>query len=264
MPIGDFEGEILRLLARNRNPDSFVAGASVLLQHSDTVRESQDVDVFHDTTESLERCSNADIATLVGAGYEVEALPGQETFRRAIIRRGGKISKVEWVFDSAFRFFPIEPDPDFGYRLNFWDAATNKVLAMVGRREIRDYLDVVYLQQHHLPLGALAWAAAGKDPGLSPEYILNWANRLTKYRNEELVGLRLSQPVDLQALKHVWLSAVHDAQSLIERMPPSEMGCFYLDARGQPVCPDPDSAEFSTLTRHFGSVKGAWPRVVQE
>lgn len=29
MPLGDFEREVLRLLAANRNPDSFVAGATV-------------------------------------------------------------------------------------------------------------------------------------------------------------------------------------------------------------------------------------------
>jgi hypothetical protein len=38
------------------------------------------------------------------------------------------------------------------------------------------------------------------------------------------------------------------------------MGCLYLVA-GKPVCPNPNDPEFPTLTRHFGSVKGAWPRI---
>lgn len=33
MPIGAFEQEVLRLLAVNRNPDSYVAGATVLNQN---------------------------------------------------------------------------------------------------------------------------------------------------------------------------------------------------------------------------------------
>jgi hypothetical protein len=38
---------------------------------------------------------------------------------------------------------------------------------------------------------------------------------------------------------------------------------LYLDATGKPVCPDPASPEFPKLTRHYGSVKGAWPHIVE-
>ena len=79
---------------------------------------------------------------------------------------------MEWVFDSAFRFFPVQPDPEMGYVLDFWDAATNKVLALAGRGELRDYLDVLQLHRRHLTLGALAWAACGKDIGYTPQFIL--------------------------------------------------------------------------------------------
>jgi len=41
------------------------------------------------------------------------------------------------------------------------------------------------------------------------------------------------------------------------------VGCLYLDRTGQPVCPDPAATEFPKLMRHFGSVKGAWPRIVE-
>ena len=34
MPLGAFEQEVLRLLAVNRNPDSYVGGATVLNQNS--------------------------------------------------------------------------------------------------------------------------------------------------------------------------------------------------------------------------------------
>ena len=32
MPLGEFEGKVLRVLAANRHPDSFLAGATVLHQ----------------------------------------------------------------------------------------------------------------------------------------------------------------------------------------------------------------------------------------
>lgn len=264
MPLGPFELEVLRLLAANRNPDSYVAGATVLNQDPASPRTSQDVDVFHDTVESLTESADRDFATLQAAGFEVlEAGRRHDTFRRALVRRGGRQTKIEWVFDSAFRFFPVEPDPDLGWRLNFWDVAVNKVLAFAGRPEIRDWIDVLHLNERHLHLAALAWAGTAKDPGLSPEAIIRWGGRQAVYRPEDLADLALTEPVTLPQLKERWLAASSAALALIARLPLDEVGCLYLDATGKPVCPEPDSLEFPKLTRHFGSVKGAWPRIVE-
>lgn len=264
MPLGDFEREVLRLLAANRNPDSFIAGGTVLHQRDDSPRSSEDVDVFHDLPEALQRACEADVQTLRAAGFEVESVGRvQPDFRRAIVRRGGLQSKIEWVQDAAFRFFPVEPDLELGWRLNFWDAATNKVLAMAGRQKIRDFLDCLHLHERHLRLGALVWAAAGKDPGLTPEFILDWALRGNRFFPEDLADVRLGKPIDLVATKQAWFAAVEAARELVAHLPAAEMGCLYLDATGKPVCPDPASSDFSKLTRHFGSVKGAWPRVVE-
>jgi hypothetical protein len=49
MPIAEFEKAILRLLAANRNPESFVAGATVLLRDEQSHRRSQDIDLFHES-----------------------------------------------------------------------------------------------------------------------------------------------------------------------------------------------------------------------
>ena len=51
--------------------------------------------------------------------------------------------------------------------------------------------------------------------------------------------------------------------ALVQQLPPVEMGCLYLSRIGKPVCPDPAAPDFPKLTRHFGSVKGAWPRIVE-
>jgi hypothetical protein len=262
MPIGAFEAELLRVIAAQRNPDSYLGGATVLHQAPDSPRTSRDVDVFHDTTESLAKSVEADVAALRTAGFTVELGKPQESFQRAIVSRDTNLTKIEWVFDSAFRFFPVEPDPQLGWRLNFWDAAANKVLALFGRHEFRDYVDVNYLHRQHLHLGALAWAAAGKDPGLTPELILDWSKRHGIYSPEQVKQVNLRQPVDLVQMKREWLQTVAEAEALVGMLPMHEVGCFYLDGQGKPVCPQLGSPEFAKLVRHFGSVKGAWPRIV--
>jgi hypothetical protein len=165
VPPGDFEREVLRVLAANRNPDSFVAGATVLHRAPESPRRSEDVDVFRDRPEALVAAYLADVAALGRAGFAVEAVGRvKATFRRALVRRGGLRTKVEWVQDAAFRFFPVEPDLELGWRLNFWDAATNKALAMAGRQKLRAFPDCLYLHQHHLHLGALVWRRAARIP----------------------------------------------------------------------------------------------------
>ncbi len=165
MPLGEFESEVLRILARNRTPESFVAGATVLNAAPDSPRTSQDLDLFHDTKEALGVAVEKDIATLRRNGIEADIARTYPTFCMANIRRNAQRTKLEWVFDSSFRFYPTQPDPDWGYKLHFWDAATNKVLAGAGRSVIRDYMDLIYLHEKHLSLGALIWAAAAKDVG---------------------------------------------------------------------------------------------------
>ncbi len=74
MPLGDFEKQILRLLAANRNPESYVAGATVFLRREDSHRQSQDIDVFHDTVQSVKLATAEDAAVLQEAGYKLEWL----------------------------------------------------------------------------------------------------------------------------------------------------------------------------------------------
>lgn len=259
MPLGDFERELLRLLASNRNPDSFVAGATVLHQAATSPRCSRDIDLFHDAEQSLATSAAKDVATLQQHGYAVTISSQFTTFWRAQVTKDSRSTKIEWAFDSAFRFFPVEADAELGYRLNFWDAATNKVLALAMRHAMRDFLDVLYLDKYFLSLGAMAWAASGKDPGLTPPFILEEAKRTTHYTQADVETLKLVQPVSLVELKKQWLQALGKAEPLVAQLPPEEVGCLYLNQAGQPVTPDPQSPEFPRLTRHFGSIKGAWP-----
>jgi hypothetical protein len=104
-------------------------------------------------------------------------------FFRAVITSTATATnlKIEWAVESSFRFFPLIKDEKLGYRLHNADLATNKILALAGRQTARDFLDSLYLHQTYLSLGALAWVASGKDPGFTPELIINEAKRESRY-----------------------------------------------------------------------------------
>ncbi|MGH7210716.1 MAG: hypothetical protein ACREF1_04560 [Acetobacteraceae bacterium] len=124
---------MLRLLAGQRSPDSYIAGGVVINRQGP--RFSRDIDIFHDSDARLEAAVNADESALAAAGYTITWPPNQRTGKhQATITKNGEQMELEWVTDSAFRFFPTQPDELFGYVLHPVDIATNKASAAADRR----------------------------------------------------------------------------------------------------------------------------------
>lgn len=263
MPLSDAQAETLKRIAVHRSPESYVAGATVIHREEDTPRFSQDLDLFHDVAESVAHSAETDAETLRSAGYAFSWLLRTPTFHRALVTVDGQELSIEWAQDSAFRFFPVLKDERLGYRLHDADAAVNKVLALAGRSEIRDFVDVLHLDQSYLSLGAMAWAACGKDPGYTPGFLLDQAARHAAYTQGDLDRLALTRPLDLQGLKRQWLAALQKAEGLVLALPPDEVGCLYLGDDQIPMAPDPGADEFAGLPRHRGSVRGAWPTIAR-
>jgi hypothetical protein len=261
MPLTPFQREVAQLLAKHRNPESHVAGGAVINRGEDGVRISDDLDIFHDLAAAVAASAEADVKTLREAGYTVEWTLRGEVMYRAEAARGDDRVRLDWTTDSAFRFFPAVPDEEFGYCLHLADLATNKVLALAGRSEIRDFLDILLIDRTYLSLGAVIWAACGKDPGFTPALLLDETNRHSRYQESDLKGEHLARPVDLRELKQQWLDARARAERLFAQLPAEELGCLYLGPDNNPVMPDPQSPDFSKLTRHFGSIRGAWPKI---
>lgn len=264
MPLGKFESEVLRVIAQNRSPESHVAGATVLNRGADTPRISNDIDLFHDTEAILSTAFQEDIHSLKTAGYQTELQRDFPTFKRVLVSKNKVTTKIEWARDSAFRFFPAEPDPHLGFCLNRWDAATNKALAAAGRPAIRDYIDLLHLHTHALSLGAIVWAASAKDGGLSPGFILEEMQRMQRYPVEEYQKLRMVKPCDPAELKHIWLGAIQEARDLFDLLIDLDApyGCFFLNKDGEPETPVADT--LASLQPHYGSLRGCWPRIVEE
>jgi hypothetical protein len=82
----------------------------------------------------------------------VRELPG---FVEATLGKGEGKTLVQWTVDSAYRFFPLVRDDTLGLALHPFDLATNKVLALVGRLEARDWIDVIGCHTRLQELGSL-------------------------------------------------------------------------------------------------------------
>ena len=262
MPLTDLQRKLLKTIAANRSPDSYLAGATIQHRRDDSPRFSQDLDYFHDLESKVAECAEQDAATLLAAGFKLEWSLRTPAFHRAVVSDATEKVRIEWAQDSAFRFFPLQKDPLCGYRLHDADAATNKMLALAGRQEVRDFVDILHLNATYLSLGSLAWAACGKDPGYTPDFLLDHAARHTAYQQADIDRLRLKAPLHLPDMKRQWLQALETARQLVDELPADELGCLYLDSKHQPTSPDPRADSFAALTRHRGKTREAWPTFV--
>lgn len=268
MALSSFQREVCRLLARNRveNGQSYLAGAAALNDLLLSPRLSRDLDVFHDTLEALETTWQADRAALQSAGYNLQILRERAGFVEAEVAKNGESVLMQWLRDSAFRFFPLLPHADFGLTLHPFDLATNKILALVGRLETRDWIDALTCHRQVAPLGLLAWAACGKDEGWNPLLILDEAARNSRTSRQEWNEIEWEGAApDLVESKVAWRAALAQAREMVALLPPEEIGKAVTNESGALFRADVPQLEVA-LTRnalrfHAGHIGGAWPQL---
>jgi hypothetical protein len=268
MALTEFQRTVCRLIARQRiaSGRSYVAGGTALNTMTGATRLSRDVDVFHDAVQDVATSWQTDRALLEGGGFLVDATRLREGFVEAVVSRAGESVMLQWTADSAFRFFPLVEHPDFGLALHPFDLATNKVLALVGRVEARDWIDTIHCDQSIQTLGCLAWAACGKDAGFSPSSILEEAARSARYAPDEIHSLAFAGPSpDPADLSRRWHAMLGEARRIVALLPPERAGSCVLDAGGDLFRGGArelsDALVAGTIRFHPGSVRGTLPQV---
>jgi hypothetical protein len=256
VPLSRIQGDILRLLAAQRNPESYVAGASPLIQRAPRI--SNDIDLYHDRAEQVAVTAVTDTQTLTAAGFGVSWLRQMPLMYTAGVTRDGASTRLEWVADSDYRFFPTVRDEIFGYTLHPADLAMNKVMAAAGRRELRDLVDLVTIHERILSLGAVIWAAVEKSPGFTPEGLIAEIRRNgATHSVAEWQGLQSTGPLDPKDITARLRAALDQAEAFVMRMPTDKLGLLFLDDTGHAVQPDPNRLD--AYWPHAGQRRGQWP-----
>jgi hypothetical protein len=266
MPLTDYQRRVCQLLSRDRvaQGESYVAGGAALNELLISSRLSHDVDLFHDTREAVLASWEKDRKELELGGYVVRVLREFPTFVEAEVSQGGEGVILQWVQDSAYRFFPLITHPDFGLALHPFDLATNKTLALIGRIEVRDWVDIICCHTQLQPFGCLVWAASGKDPSLSPGFILEQASRSAYYTREDYATLAFQGLApNPQELRKTWQQMLDEAREMIALLPEDHVGkCIAtLDGdlfRGTAV-ELKARLEAKEIFFHEGCIRGAWP-----
>lgn len=268
MALTAFQRVVCQILAGRRRAggESYVAGGIALNVALEAHRLSRDLDLFHDTTEAVARSWDADRQILEDTGYTVAAVRERPGFVQATVAQGPDRLLIEWVHDSAYRFFPLVEHEVLGLTLHPFDLATNKVLALIGRLEVRDWIDVIACDERLQPLGYLAWAACGKDPGFSPLAVIDHARRSSHYSSDEIAALAFDvPPPDPGDLSRRWSRALDTARTLIRQLPAAHAGEAVLTGAGHLFRGQPEDLDRGLATGevifHAGRLGGALPRI---
>lgn len=260
MPVTEFQRKIAKLLSVNRHSQSYLAGGAALHFEPNSIRFSQDLDYFHDSEIKVAEAFTADADLLKSAGIDFIIEMHQPGYIRVIAKSGKVATKIEWAHDSSWRFLPTVVSEDVGFVLQPIDLAINKILALAGRDEPRDYLDVLHAHRHILSIPGMVWAACGKDPGFTPDSLLALLRRKGKYRLEDFRRLHLNVEIDLIEMKNTWIAALTEATSVCRKLPPDELGCLYYHRTLKKFVTPTESKDLDVVP-HYATEGGVVPKI---
>ncbi|MCJ8057171.1 hypothetical protein GB928_027745 [Shinella curvata] len=260
MALLNIQRQALLAISENRNPANHIGGGTAI--NAGASRLSNDIDIFHDLVGHEDRVKilaesvDVDVGLLERAGFELHWDARKPEFYRAVIRKENESTVLEWVVDSAFRFFPAVQDETFGYKLDMFDLATNKALCAASRREPRDIVDLLYIDAHHVPLAAVIWAAPAKDAGYTPESLIADIRRGGTYRQDDYDRLLGMEGLDAGDISRSLRAALERAESFVASVPRGYDGVAFLE-NGRPVLPDVTRLDvYETLE---AELQAPWP-----
>ncbi|MDR0490070.1 MAG: nucleotidyl transferase AbiEii/AbiGii toxin family protein [Oscillospiraceae bacterium] len=260
--LSNIQRDIIKILAQNRNENSYFAGGSVF--NVDGPRTSHDLDIFHPDSDECEKAFNSDLVELQRAGLLVKVLKkhNEPFFAKASVCQDKEATEVDWAFDTGYRFFPAQKHHEFGYVLHeYSDVLVGKILACAGRMVVRDYYDLCHGWQRGLPVVECFLAAQACDPGYSPTILLESISFRSKYRPEMFSDLILGgKELEGKALADmcVWCKTMLISMSravitAMETIPFTEYGTLFLRKDTfKAFLPTPEELEKGDFIRNTG------------
>lgn len=166
-------------------------GLALLLGH----RRSEDIDIFCAPREDIGPVVAAVEAAAAEAGVRATPVRSGPFYKRLEIDRADGLVRVDVAADSALR---LEPEPTMLGALRvetLRDQRANKLVALLGRSELRDLVDLYFIEQAGLPAINGLGDAVTKDGGMDPAWFA-WA--LGQVKVAALPGMLV--PLDLEDL----------------------------------------------------------------
>lgn len=158
-----------------------LAGGAALIARGDVQRETRDLDFFGLSAEAVDRLVPAVDRALREAGLTVQQVQVGPGFARLTVESADDRTEVDLAADA--RLFPAEPGRPAPL-LTGEELAVDKLLALFGRAEARDFVDLMAIEGVY-GFDRLCKLAAEKDRGFDPGVLAEMLGRFGRLRPEE-------------------------------------------------------------------------------
>ncbi len=180
--LSELQRRVAVILSQLPDASGFVlAGGGALIARGDVDRLTRDLDFFTVEPDQVDRLLPVFEAALRADGLGVVEERVSAGFARLVVSDGAERTGVDLAADA--RLLPAEPS-DLGLLLNVEESAVDKVLAIFGRAEARDFVDLAALEPR-FGLNHLLELARAKDLGFLPSVFLDMLGRFDRLPRDE-------------------------------------------------------------------------------
>jgi hypothetical protein len=158
-----------------------LAGGGALIARGDVERQTRDLDFFGPGPNDVDRLIPAVERALQDAGMEVRRIREAPGFFRLEVREHDEVTEVDLGADA--RLLPAERG-ELGLILAGEELAVDKILAVFGRAEARDFVDLSAVAGRY-GLEYLCGRALDKDPGFEPQVFREMLDRFDRLPRDE-------------------------------------------------------------------------------
>ena len=207
MPSGEllnpFQKKILKAFTEIEESRAFyLTGDTALSVFYLAHRLSEDFDLFTSDEPLISIVARKFKSKLETLAIQVREIRNFSSFWEAVASEDDESFKIQLAYDSPFVLEqPIEKD---GLRIHsFEDIAAGKLLALFGRAEERDFIDIYFIVKNGgISLERLIELAKTKDPGLD-EYYLAIAFAQSEKLPDDAAQLKVNllSPIDPKEVK---------------------------------------------------------------
>ena len=174
--------QVAEIIAGLEEAEEFaLAGGAALIARGEVHRQTRDLDFFGLTPAAVDQLVPAADRALRAAGLVVHHIQENPGFARLLVESADDRTELDLAADA--RLFPVEPGQP-APTLSGEELAVDKVLALFGRAEARDFVDLMAVEPRY-GLDRLCRLAAEKDRGFTPAMFAEMLAEFRRLRREE-------------------------------------------------------------------------------
>lgn len=225
----EFQEKLLKeFSASSLRKDFFLTGRTALSAFYLRHRYSEDLDFFTEVPQGVRRAAPVLKELAAGLSASLEIRRSFDTFTEALITSAaGELIILHFAEDAPYRFKPLIFNVEFQiYIDNLLDIACNKFSALFDRHEMKDFVDIYFIDKEAVRFEEVYAQAKTKHIGIDSY----WLAQALRYINDLTLLPKMIKPLELEELRNFFNQKIEIIIEQIEKDDSGESKSEVVDA----------------------------------